>query len=255
MNKVIVRAIGRNKWAGTTYYKGCATYLSPYFTRSGVIYTGLTYDKDPENIALKERLERALGQDLSPTSNFWVTYFIRIGGTDVYIDPSDPRGELDYLFLKNNKRVAKSLKEIKPGNDFVLIDENAEAEVSNIYNRNRVKAIKEYDKMTMTERRRALRLYGFNPDNITDEVVENRLLEFVEKDPTKFMELWVNNKSRETEYLIKQAISRKVMTRNKNIYKYGQDTIGTSLEEAIDFLDNPVNNEVKRVILADSTKE
>ena len=256
MNKVIVRAISRNKWANTTYYKNCATYLSTYLTRSGNVYTGFLDTKpESEDQKTRKRLEQALAVDLSPASTFWVTYFIRIGVNDVYIDPSTPRGELDHIFLRNHKRVAKSLKEIIPGNDFVLIDENAEAEVSNIYNRSRVKAILEYNKMSMTERRRALRLYGFNPDNITDEVIENKLLEYVEKDPNKFIEIWVNNSTRDTEYLIKQAIAKNIISRNKNVYKYGQDTIGVSLEEAIAYIDNPLHNDVKRVILSESTKE
>lgn len=250
MNKVIVRAISRNKWAGTTFYKNCATYLSPYFTRSGSIYTGIP----AEDVETRKRLEAALQQDLSPTSNFWTTYFIRIGVKDVYLDPSTPRGELDYLFLRNHKRVAKSMKEIQPSHDFVLIDENAEAEITNTYNRAKIKALIEYNKMTVGERKRCLRIYGYNPDSVSDEVVENRLLEFVEKDPTKFMEVWVNNKSRDTEYLIKQAIAKGIIARNKSIYKYGQDTIGRGLDEAVNFMDDPLNQEVKLAILKEISK-
>lgn len=250
MNKVILRAIGRNKWAGVTYYKNCATYLAPYFTRSGSIYTGIS----PEDDKTKTRLEKALQQDLSPTSNFWQTYFIRVGTKDIYIDPSTPRGELDYLFLRNHKRVAKSLKDIKPSHDFILIDENAEAEVANVYNRSKIGALKEFDKMSMTERRKALRIYGFNPDNLSDEVVENRLIDFIEKDPERFKDIWIDNKHRDTEYLIKQSIANGTMSRNKNVYKYGQETIGHSMDEVIDFLENPIHNDIKIVLLKETQK-
>jgi hypothetical protein len=249
MSKVILRAISRNKWAGVKYYKNCATYLAPYTTRSGGLYTGFT----AEDVETRERLERALQLDLTPASNYWTTYVIRIGDKDVYIDPSTPKGELDYIFLRNYKRVAKSLKDIKPSHDFVLIDENAEAETSNIYNRARVKAILEYNKMTMSEKRRALRLYGFNPDNISDEIVENRLLDYVEKDPNKYMSLWVNNKTRETEYMIKQAVSKGMITKNKNIYSYN-DTSWSSLQDAIDYFDDPLYTEVKLAILKNINK-
>lgn len=242
MEKVVLRRISRNIWAGVNKYKNCFTYLAPYYTRAGSIYTGLS----PED---KTRLEQALGQDLSPMSKFWETYFIRIGDKDVYIDPSTPRGELDYLFLKNNKRVAKSLDKILPSNDFILIDENEEAKVVNEYNRNKRQALKELDKLSPSDKRKAVRIYGINPDTSTDEMVENRLTEFIEKDPKKFFDLWVENKQRDTEFLIKQAVALGIMSKSKSIYKYGQDVIGHTLEDAINYLDNPLNQDIKIAIL------
>ncbi len=251
MTKVILRPISRNRWAGISKYKGCFTYLAPYLTRSGGIYTGLT----PEDKDTKEKLERALGQDLTvkwengQLKGFWANYFIKVGDKEVYIDLSEPRGELDYLFLRNHKRVAKSLDKVSPSHDFIIIDEEEEAKVVNEMNRNRRQALRELDKMSPADKRRALRIYGFNPETSNDEMVDNRLTEIIEKDPKKFFELWVDNKQRDTEFLIKQAVSLNVITKNKTIYKYGQDIIGHTLEDAIDYLDNPTNQDIKLAIL------
>ena len=182
MEKVVLRQIGRNKWAGITKYKNCFTYLGPYFTRTGGIYTGLS----SEDI---KRLSELLGQDLSQTSAYWHNYFIKIGNNDVYIDPSTPKGELDYLFLKSHKRVAQSLDKISPSHDFVLIDANEEAKVISEFNKNRRQALKEFDKLSPQDKRRALRIYGYNPESSSDEVVENRLMDLIEKDPKKFFDL------------------------------------------------------------------
>ncbi|MFA5396906.1 MAG: hypothetical protein WC346_12935 [Methanogenium sp.] len=247
MEKVILRPISRNKWAGISKYKGCYTYLAPYLTRSGSLYTGLS-TATPEERATKERLEQALGQDLSPMSKFWESYFIRIGSTDIFIDPSTPRGELDYLFLKKHKRIASTVNKVLPSHDFVLIDENEEAKVVNEYNRNKRQAFKELDKMSPSDKRRALRIYGFNPETSTDEMIENRLTDLIEKDPKKFFSLWVDNKKRDTEFLIKQGVALNVLSKNKTVYKYGQDVIGHTLEDAIDYLDNPINQETKIAI-------
>lgn len=32
----------KNPWAGLLKYKGCCDYIAPYWTRSGMRYTGLT---------------------------------------------------------------------------------------------------------------------------------------------------------------------------------------------------------------------
>lgn len=248
MNKVVLRQLSRNSWNGHTRYRNCYVYLTPYFTRTGGIYTGLSSEE-------AKRLGQVLGQDLSPLSEFWHKYFVRIGNKDLYIDPASPRGELDYLFLKSHKRVASSLDKISSSHDFVLIDENEEARTVNVYNRIKRQALKELDKLSVADRRRALRVYGFNPDTSSDEVVENRLSELVEKDPQKFFDIWVNNKVRDTEFLIKEAISQRVIERNRSLYKYGQDVIGHSLEEAIAFIDDPVNQEIKIAILKQLNKQ
>lgn len=249
MEKAVLRPISRNRWAGISKYKNCYTYLAPYWTRSGSIYTGL----DSKDI---ERLGKALGQDLTikiedgQVKGFWQNYFLRVGDKDIFIDVSNPRGELDYLFLKSHKRVSTSIDKVLPSHDFILIDENEEAKVINEYNRNKRNALRELDKLSPIDKRKALRLYGVNPDSSSDEMVENRLTEYIEKDPKKFFDIWVDNKQRDTEFMIKQAVSLNVISRNKSIYKYGQDVIGHTLEDAIDYLDNPLHQDIKLAILS-----
>lgn len=248
MEKIVLRPISRNNWAGISKFKNCYTYLAPYWTRSGSVYIGLS----SEDI---ERLGKALGQDLTvkieggQVKGFWQNYFIRVGSKDLYIDPSTPRGELDYLFLKNHKRVSHSATSVLPSHDFILINENEEAKVINEMNRNKRQAFRELDKLSPADKRKALRIYGGNPDTATDEMVENRLVDLIEKDPKRFFDLWVDNKRRDTEYLIKQAVSLNIISRNKSVYKYGQDVIGHNLEDAIDYLDNPLNQDIKIAIM------
>lgn len=248
MSKVILRPLDRNKWMGISRYKNCYVYLSPYLTRTGSIYTGLSVEN-------AKRLGEALNLDLSPLSNYWSTYFIKVGNKEIYIDPANPKGELDYLFLKNHKRVAQSIDKILPSHDFVLVNEDEEAQVTNKYNKIKRQAFKEFDKLSANDRRKALRLYGFNTLSSSDEVIENKLNELVEKDPQKFIELWVENKNRDTEFIIKEAIVYKIINRNKNIYKYGEDIIGHSLEDTVAFLDNPVNQDIKITILKQLNKQ
>ena len=100
---VTLRQTSRDSWSGVKRYSNCSIYLSPYFTRSGSIYTGLTREDE-------ERLEKALRvESLAPGSDYWTHFFVRVGGDDVIIDTSTPEGELKYLFLKNHKRVANGL--------------------------------------------------------------------------------------------------------------------------------------------------
>ena len=242
--QVILRPIGWNKWSGILKYKNCFDDLGPYLTRSGAMYTGLTMEDE-------KRLGSLLGLDLSRSSTnpFWVNFRIRTSVNEIILDTADPLDELKYLFCKGHKRVKGSLLEQKATADFVLINRDEEAKVENSFNRIKRDAVKEFDKLTPTEIRKALRLFGYNAESMSSEVAENRLYTFVEANPNKFMDRWVNNKSREIEALIEIAISKNIIRRNKNIYKYGSEIIGNSLEDAVNFLMSPNNQDIRLAVM------
>jgi hypothetical protein len=239
--EIILKPLNKNAWSGIIRYKNCSDYLSPYFTRSGNIYTGLTREEET-------RLGKEIRRDLAPSSDFWGSFFIKVGAKDIILNTEDPWDELKYLFLKGHKRVATSLTEVNPTATYVLIDKDAEAQQMNKYNQIRRKALKEFDKMSLDEMRKCLRVYGYKSDTLSNELLENRLNELVEKDPQKFFNLWVNNKQKETQFIIEAAIAKNIIRRNKNLYKYGEEVIGNSMEDAVVHLDNPLHQDLKIAI-------
>lgn len=243
--QVILRPLGWNKWSGILKYKNCFDDLGPYLTRSGAMYTGLAIDDE-------KRLGQLLSVDLSknPTNPFWINFRIRTSVNDIILNTEDPMDELRYLFCKGHKRVKNSLLENKATADFVLINRDDEAKVENSFNRTKRDAIKEFDKLTPTEIRKALRLFGYNADSMSSEVAENRLYTFVEANPEKFLDKWVNNKSREIETLIETAVSKNIIRKNKNIYKYGSEIIGHSLEDTVGFLTSPNNQDIRLAVMS-----
>jgi len=244
--KIILRPLRVNAWSGIHKYKNCTTALGSYFTRSGRLYTGLS---DSE----AERLGKSLGFDLSLASNFWSTFTIRIGNNDIILDTTDPYDELRYLFLKSHKRVAIGLSDNKPTADYVLINEDLEASESNTRNKLRRKAMKEFDKFSPATIRKILRIYGHKADNVSDDVAENRLNDLVDRDPQKLFDKWIDNKKREIEFLIQEAIAKNIIRRNKNVYKYGTDIIGHSLDDAVAYLENPANQDLKITIINEAS--
>lgn len=242
--QVILRPLGWNKWSGILKYKNCFDDLGPYLTRSGTMYTGLTTEDE-------KRLSSLLGLDLSRNTDnpFWINFRIRTSVNDIILNTDDPFDELKYLFCKDHKRVKNSLLENKATADFVLINRDEEAKLENSFNRTKRDAVREFDKLTPTEIRKVLRLFGYNAETMSSEVAENRLYTFIEANPQKFMDRWVNNKSREIEALLETAISKNVIRKNKNIYKYGSDIIGSSLDDTIVFLTKASNQDIRLAIL------
>jgi hypothetical protein len=156
--------------------------------------------------------------------------------------------ELRYLFLKSHKRVANGLSDRKATANFVIINEEEEAVESNKIGQVKRKALKEFDKLTVSEMRKCLRLYGHKADDLSNETVEFKLSTLVEEDPDRFLETWVLNTNKDTEFLIQEAIAKNVIRKTKNVYKYGTDIIGHGIDETILFIDSPENQDLKLAI-------
>lgn len=246
--EVVLKFIKKDAWAGVSKYPGCFTGIGPIWTRSGNRYTGLSEED-------ARRLEKELGYSenyLSPQSSFWDTFAIRVTDKPLFLHIEKPEDELKYLFAKGHKRVANGTKHIKPGNDFVLINEELEAEQTNKNNKIKREAFAAFTKMSVSEMRKALRLFGFKSDDTKADICESTLFSFIENDPQKFLNIWVNNKDREAQFLIETAISKNIIRRQKNLYYYGTDVIGHSLNDAIAFLNDKQNNDIRLVILQET---
>ena len=241
----------KNPWIGLIKYKNCFDYIAPYFTRSGSIYTGLT----PED---EKYFEKALGYEdghLSKTSDFWQTFCVKVGTRTLLLDDSIPRQAMIIKFLSGHKRVATSLDKLDAGKDYLLINREAEAVEANKQNKLRRDAIKEFDKLSLDQMRQCLRLFGMSADRMSNELVESTLFGLVDKQPKKFFDKWVNNKSKETEYLLEQAISKGVIRKDKTHYFYGTDMFADTLEEAIAYLDDKKNQDLKLAIINETNNK
>ena len=242
--EVIVRILKVNPWTGLTKWPTTFDYVGPYWTRSGNIYTGLTNED-------ARRLEKALGKqegELNPNSEFWTTFAVRIGAKDLILNTDRPMDELQYLFLKNHKRVAVGLSNIDPSKDYVMINSDAEAEQQNKANKTKREAYRELDKMSIEDMRKCLRLYGMKSDTMSNELVEAKLTEQIEKSPEKFILKWVNNADKEINYLIEEAIAKNIIRRNRSQYFFGTDMIGNGLDDAIAYLKDKKNQEIMLAI-------
>lgn len=236
----------KNQWAGVTKYKHCQDYISSYWTRSQQRYTGLT----PED---EKHFEKLLGFDegtlARSNGDFWDSFVIKIGSRTLYLDDTIPMQALKIKFLSNHKRVATSLDKFTAGKDYLLINREAEAIERNKINKRRRDAIKEFDKLSLDQMRKCLRLFGMSSDRMSNELVESTLFNLVDKQPDKFFNLWVDNKSKDTQFILESAIAKGVIRKNKTQYFYGTDMIADSLPDAIAYLDNKKNQDLRLAII------
>lgn len=241
----------KNPWGAFLKYRNCFDYIAPYFTRSGSIYTGLT----PED---ETYFEKALGYEeghLAKTSDFWATFCVKVGARGLLLDDSIPRQAMIIKFLTGHKRVATSLDKLDAGKDYLLINREAEAIEQNKQNKLRRDAIKEFDKLSLDQMRQCLRLFGMSSDRMSNELVESTLFGLVDKNPKKFFDKWINNKAKDTEFLLEQAIAKGVIRKDKTHYFYGTDMFADTLPDAIAYLDSKKNQDLKLAIINETNNK
>lgn len=235
----------KNPWAGLVKYKNCFDYIAPYLTRSGSIYTGLT----PED---ERKFEKELGYaegTLAKSSPFWQNFTVKIGAKTLILDDSFPRQEMIIKFLSGHKRVATSLDKLNAGKDYLLINRQAEAIEQNKVNKLRREALKAFDKLTLDDMRKCLRIFGVNAAELSNELVESTLFGIIDKKPQQFFDKWVDNKSKETEFLIEEAIAKGVIRKDRTQYYYGTEMLADSLQDCIAYLDAKKNQDLKLSII------
>jgi hypothetical protein len=186
---------------------------------------------------------------LSPTSTFWDTFAIKIGKRDLILNTDKAEDELKYQFLLSHKRVAQGLAKVNASTDYVLINVESEAVEQNRVNKVKREAFRELDKMSVEDMRKCLRLYGLKSNTMSNELIEAKMTEMIEKDPNKFMLRWVNNKHREINFVIEEAISKNIIRKNRTQYYFGTDLIGNGLDDVVAYLNDKKNQDIKMAIM------
>lgn len=246
--EVIVRSTKVNPWTGLVKWANCFDAVGSYWTRSGSRYTGLTQEQARE-------FEKKLGFSegtLSPDGTYWDTFAVKIGKDDKILNTDKPEEELQYLFLKGHKRVALGLDKVNPSKDYVLINKEAEAELANKANKVKRDAYRALDKMSLEEMRKCLRLLGTKADTLSNEMVEASLSQLIDKDPARFIRIWVDNPNKEINFVIEEALSKNIIRKNRATYYFGTDVIGNGLEDVISFLKDKKNQDIYLSILGET---
>jgi len=199
----------------------------------------------PESIRVE--LEEKLGYQpgtLAPNSEFLKTFMFTIKAEGSQIDTSTPYGELQYNFCKYHYLVVEGAERPKGDTVAILKNEEAEAEVKNKANQRRLDALQVYRNMSTEDMIKCLRVLGIKSSSMSINLVQTKLQDYIEASQSNvetFFEKWVNNKDKEYEWLIEQAVQANVLTKKKTTYTYGTDVIGTTKEDAIAYLKDKNN--------------
>ena len=74
-------------------------------------------------------------------------------------------------------------------------------------------------------------------------------MESIEKDPAKFIRIWVENPNKEINFVIEEALSKNILRKNRATYYFGTDVIGNGVEDVVAFLKDKKNQDIYLAIM------
>lgn len=228
-------------WTNLKSYAGAKTRIGCPLDSFGKNVTGLTKDDE-------ERLERELSLDtgtLSRNSPFWDTFFVDIDGVSLTLDTESPEHELWYKFLCAQKKVAKSMGELKTNARaiFVMYNEDDEAAKENKRGKNKRLAYKLFDELSTNDMKNVLLLFGDIADSTSPDMIEKKLSDILEDDPALFLAT-ASDKNLKSKVFILELVKSGLLTKKGSAFidPISEDILAFDMENMVSFIEDKRNN-------------
>ena len=249
-DKVTLKPIKRNGWLpddhdGAIRYSKCFERLTVQAMKgTGVLNTGLTEEDERR---LENKMNMSPGTLSRYNKDYWTMFKVDVPKEGTILDLAFPEDELKYMVLKAHQRVANSEMERfdSPFAEYVMTSEEQEAKVVNKKSKLKRKAYKVFSNMSTTEMKDVLKVMGKRAgDDASVDFVESQLDKIVTDNPQEFITT-VEDPTFAMRAFIDDCIASRVLVKNGTKYQLpGGDVVGYTLEQTIEYLNNPDNQEV-----------
>jgi len=249
-DQVTLKPIKKNGWLpdehdGSIRYSKCFERLTVQAMKgSGVLNTGLTEEDERR---LENKMHMSPGTLSKYNKDYWTMFRVDVAKDGVVLNLGLPEDELKYLVLKAHQRVANSEMERfdSPFAEYIMTSQEQEAKVENKKSKLKRKAYKVFSNMNTAEMKDVLKVMGKRAgDDASVDFVESQLDKIVTDDPQNFLNT-VEDPTFKMRAFIDDCISARVLVKNGTKYQLpGGDTVGYTLEQTIEYLKNPDNQEV-----------
>jgi len=249
-------------------------YMQPKLGADGKILTGIdenAYEvlsiEDPESRTAKvkkikqerEFLEKTLGVDLRPESDYWIKFYVMIED-GMKLDEDNALDRLRLHFLTANVYVAPSLEEGENDQKYarcVFYLFNKEEETSKAVKKQKVfnKASAELAKLEENGTRLkivAAYILGYDPkSDLNEEEAYIKLSEYLDEDDDRkkldkaraFTDVCTrDNTELMTKIVLDKAIATHTISVRGGVHRKGDLVLGNDYNEALEFLADPANS-------------
>jgi hypothetical protein len=194
-------------------------------------------------------------------SDFCSEFIITITERGLALNLSHERDRLIYSILKTgsypnivvNPEVIENLPHTC---DFYILDEQVVAQAKNKKFEVTLEALNKLNGLTQIQLTDFLVFYGLPTVNVTPEVAKAKMVDEVNKDPKKFLDLLSNQELLNQTILFKKCVEAKIIyiDSKSHGYVFNEVYLGATEQEAITKINDPKNDSLKSAIIAASRK-
>jgi hypothetical protein len=211
-------------------------------TKAGRL-TGLTKE---EEIEFEDKLGYTRGT-LARTSPFWKEYQIKLTGKNHALNDEFPEEELALKVARAQiGLVAPSMLALKTDGrytqaEFVVVEAESEAKAENVTFKDKKKAYKLLENLTIEDMRQILLVMGKGSSSMGNETVENILMKEVDRVPKLFINI-VEDPDFQLKIFVEECAEMGILEKRGSGYAYAGELVKSSLSEMVDFLNDKSNN-------------
>ena len=265
MSKQIqVRPLDVEKWHG---FKGKDDFGKAFTVTPLVDGNSSTYKTGLSPEEIKEYSE-IFGMDLTPRYNkekphhFWdsETPAVKLERRTNLINVDEPVGYIQSKVLLSSKYVANSIQEYQeglwPDAQFVIVDEDVDNEIA----ASKIELVEEAiikASSLSTDKKAAivLILSGKLAKGKSDNFIKVALRKEIDKDPGEVLRLMkMDAKQTATHALVLEALQRFILTKAGHRIMYHDSSLGDSVYEVVDYLEDKANQDLKLRIIEQLNK-
>lgn len=240
--KVEIKSLGKSKFGGLAIYPNTSgVTLTPQLNKAGGYNTGLTKEEEEE---LEKILNLPKGSLNKKNGDFWHAQEIKVKSKTV-LDLSDESQYIKYKWLTASTRVCPSPNDLikYPQAEYVIVDEETIAKQESKNIDWEIEAFEIFTKLSQEEMRGLLKVFGVKADNASMDMIKTKTHKILKANPEVFIAT-AKDKNLKTRIIIEDMIDKQIISRWKTFFKNGDEIIASSMEELVEFFNNPKNSAI-----------
>ena len=250
--KVTIKHARRNTWLpekhdGSFRFSRTFERMVPQTDRrTNILNTGLT---TADEIRLEQKLRKAHGSLAKTNYEFWSTVFVDIPQAGAVLLPTESvMDEIKYMFLLAHEEVANSKRDFDNGTTpfarYIMHSEEEEVENLNKELNVKLDAYDKFSKMSDTDMKNFLKVYGKNAKDNSPSFIKATIGKVIEQEPQNFLNILKDPNYKMVVFIKTCAQHGFIKEQGGKYMRLGGEVLGYSLEQSVDFLSNPENQEV-----------
>lgn len=253
--KYIIKPVVKAKFSGiSSLTKTRTIYTGAQMDKFGSYKTGLTLEEE-------RKFEEELGYPKNHLNkknvDFWAFLEFRLNNDkETVFIVETPLDEIKWRALTNRNQIAKSELDIanNPLASFYVEDKEAKAKITEKKADMKLEALDIFQDMTVDEKKGILKLYNMRGvDDVSDRQIKATLYEKIEEDVSKFLG-FAKDKDLKTRILVEDLLEKGILKKKGSYYVHEDESIGSSIESVIEYLNDPKRQSVKIVMTQEAKK-